>query len=156
MNSSTFNINNVRINNIIVTNAQINNENNLLSLENGNHSFNLTYRFDLAVNLEESKLRLVFKCDLQTFEKNKKTVLPVKGTFEIAYFFSIDNLVNLIEDKLEINNELSLALTNIAYSTSRGIIYTRCQGTILNKWILPLMSDEEMSKLKKSPSSSKK
>ena len=72
--------------------------------------------------------------------------MEVSGRFDIAYFFGVENLEKLVNDGegFLINPDLLSSLANIAYSTSRGIIYTRCQGTILKKVILPILSTQKL------------
>ena len=83
---------------------------------------------------------------MQTFEKDKQTNIEVSGKFEICFFFVIDNLDEIIGQgpEFEITQDIAVTLSNIAYSTARGILFTRCQGTALKTFILPILPTSEL------------
>jgi hypothetical protein len=139
--STLFNIDLLKIDEIVINNASIENNTQLSSLEKDKYYFDIEYGFIPGINIVQKKIRIIFGCDIKTF-KNSKELIQIGGRFEIAYFFEVENLDALarIGEEIEINSDLVTSLANIAYSTSRGIIYTRCQGTILRKLILPVMS----------------
>lgn len=149
MTPTPFDIDKVRIDDILITNASIENRDNLSELEKGHHQFDLTYGFDPALNVEQKKARFVFNCEIRVFDNNRNW-LGVSGKFAIAFFFSVENLDGLVSNRgenTEIDTDLMISLANITYSTSRGIIFTRCQGTIIKKIIFPVISNARIREM---------
>lgn len=149
MNSlSTFNIDLIIMDQIQITNASINNEAQLSTLEKGKHEFKLTYNFLLGHNILEKKFRIIFSCEIKTFGEDSNEI-NINAKFDIAFLFTVENLEGLIiktEDSevFTIDNDLITSLANLSYSTSRGIIYTKCQGTILKSVIIPILSTQNL------------
>ncbi len=149
MNSlSKFNIDLIKLDHIVVTNAAINNEAQLSTLEKGKHEFKLTYNFLLGHNILDKKFRIIFSCEIKTLNDRSEEI-NVNAKFDIAFLFTVENLEELItksEDSggLAIDNDLITSLANLSYSTSRGIIYTKCQGTILKSVIIPILSTQKL------------
>lgn len=149
MNAITdFDIELLRVDEIVINNAAIENNTQLSFLEKDKYYFDIKFRFLPGINLSQKKIRIIFTCDIGTFTNSKENI-DIKGRFEIAYFFEVENLEKLVDvgNEIEINSDLLTSLGNIAYSTSRGIIHTRCQGTILQKLILPVMSTKKLLEL---------
>jgi hypothetical protein len=147
MDKKIFNINLVSLVEMGIMNAAIDNKTNKLNLEKGEHLFDLKYQFNFSVSEKLKRIRVIFICDLNTFEKDNTTPLEITAHFEVAFFFSIENYEEMIKENNTPNFDLGVALANIVYSTSRGIIFTRCQGTILKNWILPILSTEQLRKI---------
>lgn len=148
INSEAFNIDLIILEDIVITQATIENTSELTSLSD-DYSFDLTYGFKPGVSLQRSKARIIFTCEIQTKDGNDEKV-PVHGRFDISFQFAVKNLNELVfktEESLQVNSDLMTTLSNIAYSTSRGIIYTRCHGTILKKVILPILSNKKLIEL---------
>lgn len=146
---SSFDIELVKLNELMITNAAIENKTQLIQLEKGQFSHTLKFQFQAAVNITAKTVRIIFLCNIDTLDKNNES-LDVKGLFEIAYIFNVQNLEDLIQppaEDLNLEQELLLSLSNIVYSTSRGVIYTRCQGTILKHLILPIIPTHKLSAL---------
>lgn len=148
--TGVFDIDLIKIDEIVITNAGIDNNTQLTSLEKDNHYFDINFGFESGVNLPQKKFRLVFSCNMSTFTKDDIKV-DVSGRFDIVFYFIVENLDTLTrvdsENGLVINSDFVTSLANIVYSTSRGIIYTRCQGTILKHTILPILSTKDLLKL---------
>jgi hypothetical protein len=132
----------LRIDEIVINNAAIENNTELSFLEKDKYYFEINYNFSAGINPSQKKVRVIINCNISTF-LNSNEKIDINGKFEIAYFFSVEKLLNTGEE-IEINSDLASSLANIAYSTSRGIIYTRCQGTILQKLILPVTSTKRL------------
>ena len=156
-NKSLFNVDLVKIENIVITNARLENKTDITVLEKNKYEFDIVHTFSIAINIEERKLRVISSCQVKTLERNSKSEIGIWANFDIAFFFYIENLNELVVGagpEFESNTDLIMALSNIAYSTSRGIIFTRCQGTIMKSLIMPIMSSEkimEMYRLKEAP-----
>ncbi len=146
--SNKLDIEKVSLDSIIVLKAAVNNGTQMSSLEDGKHEFDLTYNFQIGLNRTENILRYIFSCGIKTLNE-KQVEIDVTAKFDIAYLFKIDNLEELItinesDDSIKINDELITILANICYSTSRGIIYTKCQGTIIKNLIIPILPTSKL------------
>ena len=111
------------------------------------HSF--TVDLDMAFNLDEKLIRSDFKVKIETESKNEK---EATGEFKFVFLFEVENLDDLaFEDEkdssnLIIDSGLSNAIASISYSTSRGILMTRFNGTALENFILPVIDPNELVK----------
>lgn len=149
MSNKNFDINLIKIDNIVIINATIDNSTGITSLDNSKYIYDLTHSFELAMSSEQKKMRLIFNCKIKTIEKITEKEIPVNANFDIAFIFYVENLHDLTGAGSQHDNDSDLIVTisNIAYSTSRGIIFTRCQGTILKNVILPIMATNRIIKM---------
>lgn len=154
---SSFDIESVKIKEIVIRKAAIENKTDLIELDKNQYPHSLTYTFEAGINLNSKRVRIVFFCDIRTQTKDKADV-EISGNFEIAYIFTVDNLRELAttttvtnenenEMELNINEYLVLNLSNIVYATSRGVIYSRCQGTILKNVLLPILPTKQLAEM---------
>jgi hypothetical protein len=114
------------------------------------------YRFktDLAIalNLEEKIVGLKLTIHIETLDKNKHE-LDIKASYTHEFVFRVENLEDFVDPKEEDEKEENIdplligTLAGIAYSTLRGIIITRTQGTPLNAVILPVIDPKKVTGL---------
>lgn len=104
----------------------------LLSL--GLHAADKLMRVDLGVEI--------------VARSSSKVELPIKGSFLFVFVYEIENFNELVEFTEaavpKVNSSLSVALAGITYSTVRGILMTRLQGTLLEKFIMPVVNPAEL------------
>ena len=116
----------------------------------------------LLVESEEFGYDLVYK-SLPIFEKNEirseleVTVLKYNGdsddilakaVFQLSFLYKIENLAHLTLEKdgiQDIDGGLAATLAGISYSTARGILLTRFQGTAFRDFILPIVNPRDMT-----------
>ncbi|MFT5668920.1 MAG: hypothetical protein ACI9DK_003125 [Vicingaceae bacterium] len=106
--------------------------------------------FNLAYNLETNEVQTDFDFKVKTISSDKQ-VCEAKGKFKFAFLFNVNNLVDLVrhddeKDELMVSPHLGNALASITYSTSRGILMTRFQGTALSDFILPIVNPNDLLK----------
>ena len=109
------------------------------------------FRYDLAtaLNLTEKIMGLILTVDIVTLNK-KKEELDIKGSYTHEFVFKVDNIEDFIDPKKEGESEEDIdpifvgTLAGIAYSTLRGILMTRTQGTPLNGVILPVIDPKKV------------
>jgi hypothetical protein len=62
----------------------------------------------------------------------------------LVFIYHVENLNDLAkpDDKnlIELHPGLAKALSSVTYSTSRGILLTRLQGTALQNFVLPIIN----------------
>ena len=140
-NENAFDISLVKLDDIAVTNASIKNETKLISLEKSKYTFEFGFDFEIAVSVELKKMRLTFSCNIETLEKESKNKIDISANFQICFYFLIPNLEELIGKGPDfiIRQDVGVSISNLCYSTARGIIYTRCQGTPFRFFILPIL-----------------
>lgn len=109
------------------------------------HTFNVD--FELGFNLEDKLARADFSVHVET-KSDEDTIEEAVGNFSFVYVFYVDNieeLTTLEKDKtITVHPALGNALASITYSTSRGILMTRFQGTVLSDFILPVINPNDL------------
>ena len=96
--------------------------------------------YSSGFNLEEKLVKT--ELEISITSQNEEDSLHAKGLFRLAYLFRVENLNELVRQKgadLEISSALGNAIASISYSTARGILLTRFQGTTLKDFILPVI-----------------
>lgn len=105
--------------------------------------------FEMAFNLEKHLIKADIQIKAQT-ESGGKNKEEADGFFHIAFFFEVENMEDLAVETmpkhLEIHPGLANAIASISYSTARGIILTRFQGTALREFILPVVDPNTLLK----------
>lgn len=105
-----------------------------------------TINFLLSFNLEDNLVKADYDIDVYTNSKNTE---EASGCFKLVYIFKIDNLSELAAlakdgKKVEYDNSLGNTLASICHSTTRGILLTRFQGTVLQKYILKVVNPNDL------------
>jgi hypothetical protein len=109
--------------------------------------FDVRFDFNLGFNLKEKFVKADLTVDLKTNSKEKQTK-EASGHFDFAFVYHIANLEQLTAEQedgeIQIEGDLGNALASITYSTSRGILMTRFQGTALQNFVLPVISPNKL------------
>lgn len=109
------------------------------------HTFNVD--FELGFNLEDKLVRSDFSVHVET-KSNGDTIEEAVGNFSFVYVFYVDTIEELTtlekDETITIHPALGNALASITYSTSRGILMTRFQGTVLSDFILPVINPNDL------------
>lgn len=90
------------------------------------------------VSTELKVVRLVFTIELRNMLENKK---DVTGLFTTEHLYIINNFPKLIDrsEGLYIDEELDETLTDLVYSTTRGLLHQKLRGTLLAGFLLPII-----------------
>lgn len=115
------------------------------------HDFNVG--LDIGFDLENVMAKVDFIVDIRTKSEN---ATEASGSFYFVFLFQVENLEDLVtstdstqEDEtpqITMDGDLGNALSAITYSTVRGILLTRFQGTLLENFILPVISPDKLLK----------
>lgn len=104
-------------------------------------SFDFKVDFNTSFNLEEGLIKADFEIEVKTISQ-----IPVAEAFcnyHLVFLFYLENLNEhavLLEDgTVDWNPFLANAVASISYSTSRGILIARFQGTVMKDFILPVV-----------------
>lgn len=139
-----FDIDKVHIDDIVIINASIDNVLKVSALPATKKSVEAAFNFEAAINGTGGKVKLTLDIAITVREKESNDIL-VTGKFEISYVFDVRKLeVDFETIEPEDEKSLMISLMSIVYSTSRGIIYTRSQGTVLNRFFLPVLSNKRL------------
>lgn len=107
--------------------------------------FDLDNSLKLGFNLDEKMAKVDLKIKI-TAESTDDTVAST--LFQMAFIFQIANLDELakMDEKqvLMLHPALGNSLAAIAYSTARGVLLTRLQGTVFQDFILPVVSSTKL------------
>lgn len=113
----------------------------------GGHQFQ--FELGTGVNPEENVIGLQLVVDITAHDKELKP-LSLTGSYTHEIVFVVENLSEfLTKDETSptgflINGVLGSTLVSIAYSTVRGIIFTRTQGTSLGSVVLPVIDPKKL------------
>ena|SRR5690606_5753984 len=96
----------------------------------------------LGFNHDDKLAKADFTISVKTDSKGENEV-EATGNFHLIFIYRIENLEELATPKknkrLNLHPGLANALSSVTYSTSRGILLTRLQGTALQKFALPII-----------------
>lgn len=108
-------------------------------------SFQFDLEYNTGFNLDDKLAKVDIKIVVHT--ESKIAQQEAKGMFHFVFIYSIQNLTELaVKEKGNIKVDASLenALASVTYSTSRGILMTRFQGTVLSDFILPVVNPNDL------------
>ena len=115
------------------------------------------YSQESGFSFEDKAIRVRLDIQLEGLDNNDKE-LGLKGEYGIEFFFEVDNFEEFIEKNDEekhtdgVNDEadsmvsgvLGGTLMGIVYSTARGMILERTQGTSFKGVILPVINPNDL------------
>ena len=109
--------------------------------------YQLENSLELAFNLGEKLVKADFTLEVKTDSKGAN-LQESAGVFHLLFIYKVDNLEELVEPEqnnmLRFHPSLGNAISSITYSTSRGILMTRLQGTALQNFILPVINPNKL------------
>lgn len=132
--------------NIRTLKGQIDGENDIDSAQI--HSYLFNNDFAMAMNYAEKIVGIKLTVDIETLD-NQNQKLSVRGSYTHEFICLVENLEDFVDEKEDENdNEIDpmmvATLAGISYSTLRGIVFTRTQGTPLNAVILPVVDPKKL------------
>jgi hypothetical protein len=121
------------------------------------HAFN----FDVSIGIkaEDKVIGIIFKVDIQALGPNK-TKLGLTASYTHELVFEIDNLDDFIDiqeqgQEPKVDRLMLGTLLGISYSTVRGIVFTRTQGTALTTAltgvVMPVVDPKNFIKKEEEP-----
>ena len=105
------------------------------------------YKVNIEKNVSEDDkiIILLFNIELKTLDRNNE---EITGNYISEHLFKIENLEEFIkkrEDFFEIDDQIDNALTSLAYSTIRGLLYHKFSGTPFSNFILPVTRPADLA-----------
>jgi len=111
------------------------------------------FKFELGTgyDIEEKIVGVQIVVNIDAVD-DKEDLLPVKGSYTHEVVMKVENLDDFVEvskkgdheESIKIDGLLGATLVGIAFSTIRGVIYIRTQGTSLGTVILPVVDPKNM------------
>lgn len=105
--------------------------------------YKLDNTLQLGFNLEDKLAKADFTINIQSDSKGDNE-FEASGDFHLVFIYRIENLEELAvldkNNRVDLNPSLANALSSVTYSTSRGILITRLQGTALQNFVLPIIN----------------
>lgn len=109
--------------------------------------YKLDNSLQLGFNLDDKLAKADFTVSVKT-ESQGENDSEASGNFHLIFVYKIENLEQLAtqekNQKLSLNPGLTNALSSVTYSTSRGILLTRLQGTALQNFVLPIINPNKL------------
>ncbi|TYP87018.1 hypothetical protein BC792_14110 [Sphingobacterium allocomposti] len=103
--------------------------------------------------LEDQLVRFLFTARFHGLSKDEKP-LPLTAEFTFDFLFKVEGLEEYVvdpdkkKDQFRVSSVLGHTLIAIIYSTARGIILTRTQGTVVKDGILlPVINTQKLLNL---------
>lgn len=101
----------------------------------------------LGFNLEDKLAKTDFTISIKTDSRGKNEN-EATGNFHLIFIYSIENIEELAipgkNNQLNLNPDLANALSSVTYSTSRGVLLIKLQGTALQNFVLPIINPNKL------------
>jgi len=109
-------------------------------------SYEVAFGHQSAVDFEKKSIRFRLETILDGVN-SKKERMGLHAEYGIEFHFTVENFEKFIvvkEGNKKVDSNLGVTLLSIVFSTSRGIILDRTQGTYLDGLILPVIDPKEL------------
>lgn len=106
--------------------------------------------FDMGFNQEKKFVKADLKINILTHSKGQ-VFTEARSEFHIVFVYHVENFDELLTidsaaKNVNVDAGLANAIASITYSTSRGILLTRLQGTAMKDFKLPVISPNSLIK----------
>jgi hypothetical protein len=149
MNEEKFNIELVSLDSINVISAALDNRSGFTTIDHSGLDVSFQYQLIPSVSIRSNKIQVIAEYEIRA-ARSDSDKLDISSKYSIVFLFSIKNLSELavLDDTglISIDDEMLSSLLNITYSTSRGILYSRYLGSVLDGVILPVISTADLFK----------
>ena len=110
----------------------------------------LKRRFNMGVDLTQKIIKADLIIHLSSMPK-EEDLSGIEASYHFSFFYRVDNLGELVtlkdengSEELFVDSHLSNAIASITYSTSRGVLMARLQGTVLSNFFLPVVNPNDL------------
>jgi hypothetical protein len=128
-----------------VLKAQFESDFETLIIDSDELGYSLDYKS--VENFDANEIRSELEVTVVKYKEGTEIVLA-KAIFTLSFLYKIENLSQLsVQNGLErqVDGGLVATLAGISYSTARGVLLTRFQGTAFKDFILPIVNPREMT-----------
>ena len=124
--------------------ARIESDFDALSIESTGFKFDLG--FTNGFNTEEKLVRCELEIEVDKIDERNKIV--AESQFTLSFVFHIENFDAFIQkgnnENIVFDSSMAATLGGICFSTARGILLTRFQGTVFKDFILPVIDPRKL------------
>lgn len=103
----------------------------------------IDYAQNSSFDVKSKQVRIILNIHLIALNKENKEI-GLSGEYELDFIIHVQNFEEFLKkdknDNFVIDSALGSTLMGIIYSTARGIILERTQGTFFNGVILPVIN----------------
>ena len=111
-------------------------------------SYTTEAAMDSAFNFEEKQCRIKLHIKLTAVDELENPK-GLEAEYGIEFHYKIENLESFLihekQNRVQIEGTLGNTLASMSYSTARGIILERLQGTYFNGVILPVINPGQLT-----------
>ena len=127
----------------IISGKLDNPEGDFLSLR---EAIGFSCNLDMGMKLEEKIVKSELLIKIEAKGENDGLI---EAIYNIVFIFYVENLEELISQKkkeIKVDANLGNAIASISYSTTRGLLIARLQGTVLDGFYLPIINPNGLLK----------
>lgn len=131
--------------NVQILKAEINNSTKTPLQRGDDFKLNFLFKAVDLYNLEKQFIRVIINANIIVMKNEHE--LNAGAKFEIDNYFSYPDLQKFTSketEKVLVKSEFAAVVKGLAYSTARGIIYSKLAGTFLEGTILPVKMSTEV------------
>lgn len=131
----------IHITSMNVYKASVSTSNEYLNEPKKFENIGVEYAQDTAFNFDDSAIRIRLEVKLDAVDE-KNNSLGLSADYGIEFHFEVENFKDFVSEEKDTNKVSGLlgsTLMGIAYSTARGIVFDRTQGTFFKGIILPVI-----------------
>lgn len=103
---------------------------------------------DSGVSMDDNNIILNLKISINAVEESEDGF--AKGEFYFQFLFNIENLIDLtsVEENgvVNVSGDLATTIMGIAYSTSRGLVLSATEQSVLEGVLLPVVNPSNLIK----------
>lgn len=106
--------------------------------------------FDLALghvpyfDVENNRIKFILWVELNGKTENEETDAGINANYEYEFYYEVKNLGDFFKEGELEDNSILVTLISISYSTLRGILLERINGTIFSGIILPIVNPSKL------------
>lgn len=102
---------------------------------------------EIGLNPAQRRLQSILRSEVNSVGDSDKTK-SASGSFVVVFTFDVSNFEELVRSdkkgELTTDYDLALSIASITYSTARGILLVKCQGTPLFGAVLPVINPADL------------
>lgn len=140
---SIINPEKIHLENVDIIKAKIDSEFEAWNYEANEFEYGVS--FVNGFNLQKKLVRCELGINVNKLSIERKTI--AESSFTISYVYRIEDFDDFVEEKeggIVFNFDMAATLAGISFSTGRGILLTRFQGTIFKDFILPVIDPKQI------------
>lgn len=108
----------------------------------------VAHRAEVSHDEQAGEVEVFLDLGIQLTTGKSAKPVGINGRFELEFTFTVGNLAELLlttdQPTAQLHPQLLLLLLSVAYSTARGILWTRLAGTPLEGITLPLINPSQL------------